>query len=454
MTKFLVLVGASGSGKTVLGNLLAKEYPNVFNLTTQITTREMREDETQTCPYFFVNEEYFAALKDECIGLVSSDSPYGSNYGTLKEFIVDDKINIILLCQEGLNNFRKRINQDDEYVVIGLDLITDKSIRPDRDLNFLAWESRVLIESHLNYKTIPAIKDYVTTEKVMSDLLCSTKLFDGISIAQDVKSVINKFYDKEVEYKVKCLHNVDDDVRELMESNRYKIDVLLYSYLYNSGIKIKNSTEFAFRNKLYPTFVRNFDIIADDLCDHNVSRFADVILDKRIMDIETDNKHVKTYLELNKHIDDTVYKHSRDMIGYGNLKKEATNIIDFIKYSVLEGEAVGKAQLEFIKPFVSFKNDKEWDKFYNGYVLMGLFNHIEDDSEDFIDDYKNGEIKLIPNSEKEEYLKRTASLYRQKFNQEYPEFYEIYRVWKRMRHLYTFKLDFIDAPTMKESKFV
>lgn len=58
----IVIEGPSGVGKDTLVKSLMENYPDMFEKVPSMTTREMRENESQGNPYFFVSEERFKQL--------------------------------------------------------------------------------------------------------------------------------------------------------------------------------------------------------------------------------------------------------------------------------------------------------------------------------------------------------------------------------------------------------
>lgn len=55
----IIIEGPSGVGKDTLVHELMKKYPNTFAKVPSMTTRAMRENESQGDPYFFVDEDTF-----------------------------------------------------------------------------------------------------------------------------------------------------------------------------------------------------------------------------------------------------------------------------------------------------------------------------------------------------------------------------------------------------------
>ncbi len=58
----LVLDGLSGVGKDTITNKIVEMYPDVFEKTISVTTREMRPSERQGYPYFFVDNSTFKQM--------------------------------------------------------------------------------------------------------------------------------------------------------------------------------------------------------------------------------------------------------------------------------------------------------------------------------------------------------------------------------------------------------
>lgn len=109
--KLLVISGISGSGKSVLENSLNTLYPDLFNKWVQVTTRSMRENETQGSPYVFVSRKKFKALLPHLTGLngVKENSIFQSQYGSFFDF--DSKhIATVILSGEGIESLLEDID--------------------------------------------------------------------------------------------------------------------------------------------------------------------------------------------------------------------------------------------------------------------------------------------------------------------------------------------------------
>lgn len=61
----IVIEGPSGVGKDTLVKRLMEKYPDTFEKVPSMTTREMREGESQGNPYYFVDENKFKELVED-----------------------------------------------------------------------------------------------------------------------------------------------------------------------------------------------------------------------------------------------------------------------------------------------------------------------------------------------------------------------------------------------------
>ena len=122
----LVLVGPSGSGKSVLEENLAKHFPDVFWKLPQVTTRFMRPGEKQGSPYVFVGRQYFEQIEGKLVGVLGRrpNSLFKSLYGTFPDFR-EDKVSTIILAEEALHDLAAKLEADEALrihtVIVGLD---------------------------------------------------------------------------------------------------------------------------------------------------------------------------------------------------------------------------------------------------------------------------------------------------------------------------------------------
>lgn len=104
-SKFLVITGPSGAGKTTVIEYLLK-VP-LFELSVSYTTREPRRDEVGGKHYFFISrEEFEQKIKD---GFFVEHVEFNGNYyGTPYTSLEEDKIVILDIELDGLRFFKQR----------------------------------------------------------------------------------------------------------------------------------------------------------------------------------------------------------------------------------------------------------------------------------------------------------------------------------------------------------
>lgn len=111
----VVLLGASGSGKSTIENELSIHYE--FNKIISYTTRQPRIGEENGKDYWFINNETFdEILKDD---LFAEYDKYSQNrlYGTLKtDYIDGDKV--VVLTPNGLRQLKKNCPNEDIFSVL------------------------------------------------------------------------------------------------------------------------------------------------------------------------------------------------------------------------------------------------------------------------------------------------------------------------------------------------
>lgn len=147
ITRVLVFSGPSGCGKNFLEGKILRHYPELFNKLPQISTREMRPGEVQGNPYIFISENTFEKLKDNLVGRVGINSNlFRSKYGSMADFR-NDKINTLILSDEGLSDFLSiyKDKKDFRIFILGLDKHIDLPERKDRDEAMREEERKVLL---------------------------------------------------------------------------------------------------------------------------------------------------------------------------------------------------------------------------------------------------------------------------------------------------------------------
>lgn len=111
----IVLLGASGSGKSTIENELAVHYG--FEKIVSCTTRNPREGETNGKDYYFVDNDTFNEVLNR--GLFAEYDEYSQNrlYGTLKSDYVDGVDKVVVLTPNGLRQLKKNCNYDHIFTV-------------------------------------------------------------------------------------------------------------------------------------------------------------------------------------------------------------------------------------------------------------------------------------------------------------------------------------------------
>lgn len=163
--KLLIIAGPSGGGKTYIENLLSKAFNgNLFNKIEQITTRPMREGESQGNPYYFVSDEEYDSKKDKLIGKTFiGDYKYGSLFN-----LDSQKINTVILNKEGIEDFLLNIDSDISYRILMIDS-TIPVKREHRDKDYIEMEKRK-IRKVANYVLTNTKEKYITIEDVISTI--------------------------------------------------------------------------------------------------------------------------------------------------------------------------------------------------------------------------------------------------------------------------------------------
>lgn len=163
--KVLILGGPSGAGKTFLERFLVKEYPEIFSKTTQVTTREKRDESD---PYLFASQEIFDSISNMLVGRILGENKYANSYGTLPNFY-SDKINTIILSEEGYHDFIKYCNKNPHIIAMSYfigetdDMELEK--RTNRDQSIINEENKLR-----DIFMIDLYRDIAKNEEVLSDI--------------------------------------------------------------------------------------------------------------------------------------------------------------------------------------------------------------------------------------------------------------------------------------------
>ena len=111
----IVLLGASGSGKSTIENILSEKFG--CEKIISYTTRPQRINETNGKDYYFItNEKFQESLKK---GLFAEYDEYSQDrfYGTLKsDYKKENKV--VVLTPNGLRQLKKNCNNNEIYSVL------------------------------------------------------------------------------------------------------------------------------------------------------------------------------------------------------------------------------------------------------------------------------------------------------------------------------------------------
>lgn len=113
----IVLIGASGSGKSTIENELVKNYK--FSKIVSCTTRKHREGEENGRDYYFISNARFLKMLDE--GQFAEYDEYSQSrfYGTLKRDYVCDKLNrVVVLTPNGFRQLKKNCPNEKIFSVL------------------------------------------------------------------------------------------------------------------------------------------------------------------------------------------------------------------------------------------------------------------------------------------------------------------------------------------------
>ena len=111
----IVLLGASGSGKSTIENELSTHHG--FEKIISYTTRQPRDNEENGKDYWFVDNDTFEeVLKRD---LFAEHDEYSQNrlYGTLKSDYVDGN-KVVVLTPNGLRQLKKNCPNEDIFTVL------------------------------------------------------------------------------------------------------------------------------------------------------------------------------------------------------------------------------------------------------------------------------------------------------------------------------------------------
>ena len=111
----IVLLGASGSGKSTIENQLSTQYG--FEKIVSYTTRKPRDNEVNGKDYWFIDNGTFEKSINR--NLFAEYDEYSQNrlYGTLKSDYVDGN-KVVVLTPNGLRQLKKSCPNEDIFTVL------------------------------------------------------------------------------------------------------------------------------------------------------------------------------------------------------------------------------------------------------------------------------------------------------------------------------------------------
>ena len=111
----IVLLGASGSGKSTIENQLSTQYG--FEKIVSYTTRKPRDNEVNGKDYWFIDNDTFREIMNR--DLFAEHDEYSQNrlYGTLKSDYVDGN-KVVVLTPNGLRQLKKNCPNEDILTVL------------------------------------------------------------------------------------------------------------------------------------------------------------------------------------------------------------------------------------------------------------------------------------------------------------------------------------------------
>ena len=111
MKNIYILIGASGSGKTAIQNILCSKY-NLKPVVSYTTRAPRYEGENN---HIFINEEEFYALKNKAAQTCYDDNLYCATEEQVNE------ADLYTLNPDGLTSFRQQYHGDKKHKVIYID---------------------------------------------------------------------------------------------------------------------------------------------------------------------------------------------------------------------------------------------------------------------------------------------------------------------------------------------
>lgn len=110
----IVLIGASGSGKSTIEKIISDEYG--YEKIVSYTTRKIRDNEVNGVDYNFTNNDTFNDMLEADLFAEYDEYSQGRLYGTLKSDYVDGN-KIVVLTPNGLRKIKQNCKSDNIFTV-------------------------------------------------------------------------------------------------------------------------------------------------------------------------------------------------------------------------------------------------------------------------------------------------------------------------------------------------
>lgn len=112
----IVLLGASGSGKSTIENELATRHG--FEKIISCTTRKPRNGEEDKKDYYFVEHDTFIDMINSDMLAKYDEYSQGRLYGTLKSDYINSKNKVVVLTPNGLRQLKQNCSDNNIFSVL------------------------------------------------------------------------------------------------------------------------------------------------------------------------------------------------------------------------------------------------------------------------------------------------------------------------------------------------